>query len=284
MLYPENYAKKVEETLKPLGVKVALFDEKKLEKMGAGAILAVGQGSARKPYMVVMEYNGVGKSSKSPDLALVGKGVTFDTGGINIKSDTPAFGIYDMKFDMGGSAAIVGAFQSLATRKVKVHVVAAIALAENSVSSTAYLPSDVITTMSGLTVEITNTDAEGRMVMCDAMTYLQDKYDVDTVIDIATLTGAVLVPLGTEYGAVFTDDDDLWSSLDTAGQNSFDKLWRLPLDPIWEKDVKSDIADLKNRPVGGPFGAASKAALFLKKFVKKGTRWAPFGYSWTCMD
>lgn len=273
MLYPENYAKRIEEDLKPIGVKVTVFDEKKLLKMGAGALMAVGQGSARQPRLVIMEYNGLGKKSTKPSIGLAGKGVTFDTGGYNIKSDSPMFGIYDMKFDMAGSAAVVGAMQALAKRKAKIHIVAAVALAENSISSTAFLPSDVIKSLSGQTIEITNTDAEGRLVLCDAIWYLQDKYQVDTIVDLATLTGSVIVSLGLEYAGIFTDEDTLWAQIESAGKDSQEKVWRMPMDPAWEKDVDSDIADMKNRTTSGAAAASSKAAQFLRRFVKSGVKW-----------
>lgn len=273
-LYPESYAQRIKEELEPLGVKVTIFDYKKLQKMGAGGIIAVGQGSARKPCMVVMEYNGVGKKSSKPALGLVGKGITFDTGGYNIKSDGALFGVYDMKFDMGGSAAVVGAMKVLAGRKAKAHVVSAVSLAENSVSSEAFLPSDVIKTLSGQTVEILNTDAEGRLVMSDALWYLQDTYKVDKIMDLATLTGAVIVSLGFEYCGVFSDSQELVDQLYVASEKTGEKVWHMPMDPAWEKGLKSDIADFNNHPKPSGPAASSKAAQFLRRFIQNGVQWA----------
>lgn len=277
-LHPVTYAKHIEEQLKPVDVKVTIFDEKKLTKMGAGAIMAVGQGAVpeRQPRLVIMEYNGIGKSSKKPVLGLVGKGVTFDTGGFNIKSDGSMFGVYDMKFDMAGSAAIVGLMRTLARRKAKTHIVASVALAENSISDKAFLPSDVIKSLSGKTIEITNTDAEGRLVLCDALWYLQEKYGVETLMDMATLTGSIIIGVGLEYSGFYTDHDDIWAQVEQAGKTSQEKVWRMPMDEIWNKDLDSDIADMKNKATTGASAPSSKAALFLKRFIKKGVKWAHF--------
>lgn len=271
VLYPESFAEIVEKELKPLGVKVKILDEKKLEKMGAGGITNVGKGSARPPRLVILEYNGVGKSSKAPETALVGKGITFDTGGYCLK---PATGMSWMFFDMGGAGVVAGTMKALAQRKAKTHVVAALALAENMISSEAYRPSDIIKTLSGQTVEVINTDAEGRLVLCDAMTYLQKEYKPKKMIDVATLTGAIMVALGTEYGGVFTKDDELWGRFDEAAMRSGDKLWRMPIDENFSKEMESHIADLRNLGQESRFGGASTAAAFLEKFVEPGVAWA----------
>jgi leucyl aminopeptidase len=281
-LYPESFAKIVEKELKPLGVKVTIIDEKKLLKMGAGAIMAVGQGSARQPRMVVLEYNGKGKASKAPDIALVGKGITFDTGGYNIKTSN----MHWMQFDMGGAGIVSGVMKSLALAKSKKHVVAVLALAENMVSSNAYRPSDIIKSLSGQTVEILNTDAEGRLAMCDAMTYVQKEYKSKKLVDIATLTGACMVALGHEFGGVFTPDNAFWSKIETASNDTIDKAWRMPMTEAWDKEVKGSAADLKNLG-DGPYAGASTAAAFLKHFIEKDVSWAHFdvaGVVWSFKD
>lgn len=268
-LYPDSFAKIVEKELKPLGVKVKILDDKKLEKMGAGAITAVGKGSARKPRLAILEYNGLGKKSSKPSMGIVGKGITFDTGGYNVKTSN----MHWMQFDMGGAGTVAGAMKAIALNKEKVHVVAALALAENMVSDEAYRPSDIITSLSGQTIEVLNTDAEGRLVMCDAMTYLQNEYKVETLVDVATLTGACMIALGNEYGGAFTPSDELWQKIETAGGESGDKVWRMPLDEAWDKEVKGAHADLKNLG-DGSFAGASTAAAFLKAFVQEDVTWA----------
>ena len=202
-LYPESFATRIRDELRPLGVKVEIFDEKRLAKLGFGAHLAVGMGSARPPRLVVMQWAGKAGRKNKP-LALVGKGVTFDTGGISIK---PAGGMEDMKFDMCGAAAVAGTMKALALRRSNASVVAIVGLAENMVSRDAMRPGDIFTTLSGKTVEVLNTDAEGRMVLCDALTYAQRNYDPGLIIDLATLTGAMVVALGNEYAGAFVNDD-----------------------------------------------------------------------------
>ena len=268
-LYPDSFAKIVEKELKPLGVKVKVLDEKKLEKMGAGAIMAVGKGSARKPRLAILEYNGLGKKNSKPSMGIVGKGITFDTGGYNVKTSN----MHWMQFDMGGAGTVAGAMKAIALNKEKVHVVAALALAENMISDEAYRPSDIITSLSGQTIEVLNTDAEGRLVMCDAMTYLQNEYKVETLVDVATLTGACMIALGNEYGGAFTPSDELWRKIETAGGESGDKVWRMPLDEAWDKEMKGAHADLKNLG-DSSFAGASTAAAFLKAFVQEDVTWA----------
>lgn len=268
-LYPDSFAKRVEKELKPLGVKVKILDEKKLEKMGAGAIMAVGKGSSRKPRLAILEYNGLGKKSAKPSMGIVGKGITFDTGGYNVKTSN----MHWMQFDMGGAGIVAGAMKAIALNKEKVHVVAALALAENMISDEAYRPSDIIKSLSGQTIEVLNTDAEGRLVMCDAMTYLQNEYKVETLVDLATLTGACMIALGNEYGGAFTPSDGLWQKINAAGGEAGDKVWRMPLDEAWDKEVKGAHADLKNLG-DSSFAGASTAAAFLKAFVQEDVTWA----------
>ena len=270
-LNPDSFAKQITDIMKPLGVKVKIIDSKALMKMGAGAIMGVGQGSETPPCFVVMEYAGAGKAGKSKgwDTALVGKGITFDTGGYSLK---PPASQIDMKFDMCGAAAVVGAMAALGARQDKVNAVGIVALAENMVSSKAYRVNDVITSLSGKTVEVLNTDAEGRLVLADALTYIQQEYNPDTVIDLATLTGAAMVALGCEYGAVYSTDDALFETANTAAKITGEKIWRMPLDEIFDKEMKGEIADLRN--IGkGRWGGSCTAAAFLKQFVDKDRTW-----------
>ncbi len=271
VLYPQAYAEKIDAALSPLGVKVTILDENDLEKMGAGGIIAVGQGSRRPPRMVIMEYNGTGRNSKTPTVALVGKGITFDTGGISIK---PSASMAAMKYDMGGSAAVVGAMRALAGRQASSHVVAIVALAENMPDGNAYRPGDIIKSLNGKTVEIDNTDAEGRLVLMDALTYVQREYKPQTVIDLATLTGAVRVALGNVMAGVFSNADTLWNQINKAGNDVNELGWRLPLHQKFTQAMQtSDFADLTNSAPGGG-GGSSTAAGFLEQFIEPGTQWA----------
>ncbi len=281
-LYPDSYAKLIRSELKPLGVEVEIYDDKKLEKLGMGAIVAVGQGSARKPRMVIMRWNGAAKKTDKP-LGFVGKGVTFDTGGISIK---PGAGMDEMKMDMGGSAAVVGLMKTLALRKAKCNVVAIVGLAENMPSSTAYRPGDIITSYAGKTIEVLNTDAEGRLVLADCLTHIQNKYKPEFVINLATLTGAMMVALGHEYCGSFVNNDDLWGKMDKASKISGEKLWRMPLDKVWSKEVESGVADLRNLGKSRYAGACTAAA-FLGHFIDKDTKWAHMdiaGTAWRMSD
>ncbi|PZQ45218.1 MAG: leucyl aminopeptidase [Micavibrio aeruginosavorus] len=272
VLYPASYADIVVKILKPLGVQVEVLDEKKMEKLGFGAHLAVGVGSIRPPRVVVMRWNGAGSSKKSKGpLAFVGKGVTFDTGGISIK---PAAGMEEMKMDMGGSAAVVGLIRALALSKAKVDVVGVIGLAENMPSDRAYRPSDIVTSLSGKTIEVLNTDAEGRLVLCDALTYVQKTYKPSMIVDLATLTGAIMVALGYEYAGAFVNDDKLWSQLEKAGKDTGEKLWRMPLDQAYRDEMTNNITDLKNLGNLGRYGGSCSAAGFLEHFIETGTPWA----------
>lgn len=278
ILYPESYAALIAKELKPLGVQVEILDEKKMQKLGFGAHLAVGMGSIRPPRVVIMRWNGTntgtsGKSSKKikAPIAFVGKGVTFDTGGISIK---PAAGMEEMKMDMGGSAAVVGLMKALAVRKAKTDVVGIVGLAENMPSDRSYRPGDIITSLSGKTIEVLNTDAEGRLVLCDALTYVQRTYKPSMIVDLATLTGAIMVALGYEYAGVFANDDKLWSSLERAGKACGEKVWRMPLDEAYRNEMRSSTADLQNLGNLGRYGGACSAAGFLEHFIENGTKWA----------
>jgi len=272
-LYPESYAEKIKEELKPLGVEIEIFDEKKMQKLGFHAHYEVGKGSDRQPRVVVMRWNGkasTGKKSDTP-LALVGKGVTFDTGGISLK---PGAGMEDMKMDMGGSAAVVGLMKALALREAKTSVIGIVGLAENMPSSGSYRPGDVIQSMSGKTVEVINTDAEGRLVLIDSLTYVQKKYAPKAIIDLATLTGAIMVALGQEYSGAFVNKDDLWTGLEKASKVTGEKLWRMPLDEAYRKALESKVADINHLGNLGRYGGACTAAAFLESFIEGDTAWA----------
>jgi leucyl aminopeptidase len=271
VIYPDSYAKIIAKELKPLGVIVDILDEKKMKQLGFGAHLAVGQGSDKPPRVVIMRWMGKGAQSKDKPLALVGKGVTFDTGGYSIK---PAGGMEDMVMDMGGSAAVVGTMKALALSKAKANVVGIVGLAENMISGNAYRPGDIITSLSGKTIEVYNTDAEGRLVLCDALTYVQQKYKPSAVIDLATLTGAIMVALGYEYAGVFATSDQLWNRLDSASKDSGEKIWRMPLDEVYKKAMEGNVADLNNMGNMARYGGACTAAGFLQHFIEDGMDWA----------
>lgn len=283
-LYPESYARRIKENLKPLGVEIDILDEKKMAKLGMGAILAVGQGSERPPRMVIMRWRG-NKADNTPPLAFVGKGVTFDTGGISLK---PGPGMEEMKMDMGGSAAVVGLMMALAMRKAKVNVVAIVGLAENMPSGRACRPADIITSYAGKTVEILNTDAEGRLVLADALTYIQRQYKPRLIIDLATLTGAMMIALGHEYCGTFVTDDTLWAQMDAAGKDTGEKLWRMPLDEFWKSDMEGTVSDLQNMSkVSGRLAGSCTAAGFLWHFIEGETPWAHMdiaGTAWVKAD
>jgi leucyl aminopeptidase len=275
-LNPESYAEKCKE-LKSLGIKVEVLGEKELKKLGAGSLLGVGQGSAFESKLVVMTWNG-GKKKDNP-IAFVGKGVTFDTGGISIK---PSNGMEDMKYDMGGSAAVVGLMAALAGRKASVNVVGVIGLVENMPDGNAQRPSDVVKSMSGQTIEILNTDAEGRLVLADALWYTQEQFKPKFMVNLATLTGAIVVALADQYAGLFSNNDDLADRLSKSGEKSGEKLWRFPLTKEYDKMIDSKIADMKN--IGDGRGAGSiTAAQFLQRFVND-VPWAHLdiaGMAWT---
>lgn len=277
LIYPESYAHRIRDELVPLGIKVTLIDQQQLKKLGCNGILAVGEGSEKDSYLVILEYSN-GDASQAP-LAFVGKGVTFDTGGISIK---PSAHMDDMKYDMAGSGVVYGLFKTLALRKAKVNVIGALALVENMPSGSAYRPADVITSYSGQTIEVLNTDAEGRVVLADALWYVQEHFKPQLIIDLATLTGAMTVALGSEFAGLFSNDDDLSAKLIEASNFVEEKLWRMPLCKAFDKDIDSTVADMQNTGSGRGAGS-SVAAHFLKRFVKDDMKWAHLdiaGVSW----
>ncbi len=282
VLFPKSYAERIK-ALTQYGVDVEILGEREMKRLGMGALLGVSQGSPQEPQLVIMHWNGLGKKgAKTPPVALIGKGVTFDTGGISIK---PAAGMEDMKWDMGGSAAVVGAMMALAKRKAKANVVGVVALVENMPGGKAQRPGDVVKSMSGQTIEVINTDAEGRLILCDAMTYTQQRYKPKVMVDLATLTGAIIVSLGHEYAGMFTNDDELAKQLAAAGFASGDKLWRFPMTETYDKMINSQIADMKN--VGPREAGSITAAQFLKRFVNEGVSWAHLdiaGTAWSSKD
>jgi leucyl aminopeptidase len=267
ILYPESFVERCRARVAPLGIEVEVLDETQMAELGMGALLGVGQGSVRPPRILAMRWNGGGEGGKP--LVLVGKGITFDTGGISIK---PAQGMEAMKWDMGGAGAVAGAMVAIAGRKAKANVVGVCVLAENMPDGNAQRPGDVVTSMSGQTIEVINTDAEGRLVLADAITWAQRQYRPETVVDLATLTGAMIISLGHEYGGLFSNDDGLAAKLDAAGTASGDRLWRMPLGPAFDKLIESPIADMKN--VGPREGGSITAAAFIQRFVDPGVKWA----------
>jgi len=270
-------------TLTKLGVKVEVLDRPKIEKLKMGALLGVAQGSENEPRVVAMRWDGARRAKDKRPVAFVGKGVTFDTGGISIK---PAASMEDMKWDMAGAGAVIGLMRALAARKAKVNAVGVVGLVENMPSATAQRPGDVVRTMSGQTVEVINTDAEGRLVLGDAVWYCQKQFKPHTVVDLATLTGAIIVALGHEQAGVFANEDALADKLIAAGKASGENLWRMPLGEAYDKDINSDIADMKN--VGSGRGAGSTAgAQFIKRFIQDGVKWAHLdiaGVAWATKD
>jgi leucyl aminopeptidase len=281
IIYPETLAERCME-LKKLGVDVEVFDEPEMYKMGFGALLGVGQGSANESKMVIMKYNGLGKSSKTPPLAFVGKGVTFDTGGISIK---PAAGMDEMKWDMGGAGTVIGLMAALAGRKAKVNVVGAVGLVENMPGGNAQRPGDVVKSYSGQTIEVLNTDAEGRLVLADVLWYTQQHHKPSVIVDLATLTGAIIVALGTSRAGLFSNNDKVANQLFKAGEKTGEEVWRLPLAEVYDKQINSDIADMQN--IGKDREAGSiTAAQFLQRFVND-TPWAHLdiaGTAWSKKD
>ena len=266
ILYPAEFARRVKD-LEKLGLKVEILGEAEMEKLGMGSLLGVGQGSVRESQLAVIQWNG-GKAGEAP-IAFVGKGVCFDTGGISIK---PAEGMEDMKWDMGGAAAVTGTMIALAGRKAKVNVVGVLGLVENMPDGNAQRPGDVVVSMSGQTVEVINTDAEGRLVLADALWYTQERFKPKFMIDLATLTGAIIISLGLEYAGVFTNSDELAANIADAGPKVGEKSWRLPIPAEYERHIDSPIADVKNMG-NGRAGGSITAALFLQRFTN-GTPWA----------
>ncbi|MCK5622884.1 MAG: leucyl aminopeptidase [Alphaproteobacteria bacterium] len=275
VIYPESLAEQCKELTK-LGVKVEILDEKKMAKLGMDALLGVGLGSERESRIVVMSWDGAAKSKKP--VAFVGKGVTFDTGGISLK---PGAGMGEMKWDMGGSGTVIGLMKALAGRKAKANVVGLVGLVENMPDGKAQRPGDIVKSMSGQTIEILNTDAEGRLVLADVLWYCQDKFKPQFIVDLATLTGAIVIGLGHEYAGMFANDDKLADRLFAAGTATGEKVWRMPLHDNYDKKIKSDAADMKN--IGGRDAGSITAAQFLQRFVNK-TPWAHLdiaGMAWS---
>ena len=266
ILYPEEYARRVK-ALSKLGLEIEVLGEKEMKKLGMGSLLGVGQGSVRESQLVVMQWAGA-KDPKAQPIAFVGKGVCFDSGGISLK---PADGMEEMVTDMAGSAAVVGAMYALASRKAKVNAVGILGLVENMPDAGAQRPGDVVTSMSGQTIEVINTDAEGRLVLADALWYCQDRFKPKFMIDLATLTGAIVVALGKDLAGLYCNDETLAANLAAASKASDDVLWRMPLPAQYEKGLESGVADMKN--IGGRPGGSITAALFIQKFVN-GLAWA----------
>jgi leucyl aminopeptidase len=267
ILNPDEYAKRLN-SLKQFGLKINIYDKQKLKKMGMNALLGVGMGSIRGSYLVTMEWNGAKNNSKP--LAFIGKGVTFDTGGYSLK---PAKFMEDMTYDMAGSAAVVGLMKNLALRKSKINAVGVVGLVENMVSGNAQRPGDIVKSYSGKTIEVLNTDAEGRLVLADALTFAEKKFKPKFMIDLATLTGAIIVSLGSEYAGLFSNDDKLSKQILNAGEKVEEKLWRMPLHKNYDKLINSKNADMQNINYVGGAGSTT-AAQFLQRFIINNTPWA----------
>ncbi len=275
VLFPEEFARRAQ-ALKKLGVTVEVLDVPAMKKLGMNALLGVGQGSRKDSRTVIMRWNGGRKGDKP--VAFVGKGVCFDTGGISIK---PAAGMEDMKGDMAGAACVVGLMHALAARKARVNAIGAIGLVENMPDGNAQRPGDIVTTMNGQTIEIINTDAEGRLVLADVLHLVNTRYEPQFMVNLATLTGAILVALGTEYAGLFSNDDRLSERLAQAGQATGERVWRMPLGPEYDKMIDSKFADMKN--TGGRYGGSITAAQLLQRFVGK-TPWAHLDIAGTAMS
>jgi leucyl aminopeptidase len=279
ILNPAEFARRIE-ALAPIGLTVETFGPAEMANLGFGALLGVAMGSVNEARMVVMRWQGAPDPQAAP-VAFIGKGVTFDSGGISIK---PAAGMEDMKWDMAGAGAVVGAMAALAGRKARVNAVGLVGLVENMPSGTAQRPSDIVTTASGQTVEIINTDAEGRMVLADVLWYAQDRFHPIFMVDLATLTGGIIVSLGHEYAGLFCNNDELATRLTDAGAATEEKLWRMPLGEAYDKQLKSDIADMKH--VTGRPGGSITAAQFLQRFTNN-VPWAHLdiaGTAWSTKD
>jgi len=277
MLGPVEFAERVRE-LAGAGLEVEVLDEDRLEALKMGALLGVGQGSERPSRVVVMQWNGAKRSKKV--VCFVGKGVCFDTGGISMK---PAAGMEDMKGDMGGAACVAGTMLALARRKAAVNAVGLMGLTENMPSGKAQRPGDIVTSMSGQTIEVLNTDAEGRLVLADVLWYAQEHFKPSLIVDLATLTGAIMVALGKEYAGLFSNNDDLAKNLAKAGEATGEKVWRMPLGKAYDKLIDSKNADMKN--IGGRFGGAITGAQFIQRFLKdKSLPWAHIDIAGTAMD
>ena len=266
ILHPDEYAKRIS-SLKKVGLKINIYNEKNLKKLGMNALLGVGQGSIRGSYLVTMEWNGL--KDKSKPLAFVGKGVCFDTGGISLK---PAKFMEDMTYDMAGSATVVGLMKNLALRKAKINAVGVVGLVENMPGGNAQRPGDIVKSYSGKTIEILNTDAEGRLVLADALTFTEKKFKPKFMVDLATLTGAIIVALGSEYAGLFSNDDKLSKQILDAGEKVEEKVWRMPLHENFDKLIDSKNADMQNINYVGGAGSTT-AAQFLQRFILNKTPW-----------
>ena len=275
VLYPVEFAARAKE-LSKLGVKVQVLGEKEMAKLGMGALLGVGQGSIRESQLVVMQWQG--GAPKEKPVAFVGKGVCFDTGGISLK---PGAGMEDMKGDMGGAACVTGLMHTLAARKAKVNAIGILGLVENMPDANAQRPGDIVTAADGQTIEVINTDAEGRLVLADALWYAQTKFDPKFVIDLATLTGAIMVALGQDYAGLFSNNDELSERLTASGQRVDEKVWRMPMGESYDKMINSTFADMKN--VGSRYGGSITAAQFLQRFID-GRPWAHIDIAGTAMS
>ena len=267
IIYPESFVERCRKRFEGTSAELVVLDEAQMRELGMGALLGVGQGSVRDSRILAIKWLG-GADGEAP-MVFVGKGVTFDTGGISLK---PGAGMEDMKWDMGGAGAVAGAMLALAKRKAKANVIGVVGLVENMPDGNAQRPGDVVTSMNGQTIEVINTDAEGRLVLCDALHWSQEQFKPKRIVDFATLTGAIIISLGHEHAGLFSNDDALAADLDAAGKASGDAVWRMPVGPAYDKLIDSPIADMKNV---GPKGAGSiTAAQFLKRFIKDGTAWA----------
>jgi leucyl aminopeptidase len=275
ILVPAEFASRCRQLARS-GVKVEILNPQQMKRLGMGALLGVAQGSPHPPRLVVMRWNGGGRGEKP--VAFIGKGVTFDTGGISIK---PAAGMEDMKGDMAGAACVTGLMLALARRKAKVNAIGAIGLVENSVDGNAQRPGDIVKSMSGQTIAVLNTDAEGRLVLADVLTYVQQRFKPRFMVNLATLTGAILVALGKEHAGLFSNNDELSERLSAAGLVTGEKVWRMPLTPEYDKLIDHDVADMKN--IGGRNAGSITAAQFLQRFVKD-VPWAHLDIAGTAID
>ncbi len=281
VIYPKSFVTQAK-SLEKLGIKVTALGVAQMKKLGMGALLGVGQGSERESQLLVLEWRGAPRAKTKAPFAVVGKGVTFDTGGISIK---PAGGMEDMKWDMGGAGVVVGLMRALAGRKAKANVVGICGLVENMPSGTAQRPGDIVTSMSGQTIEVLNTDAEGRLVLADALWYVQEKYKPRAIVDLATLTGAIIIALGHAHAGLFANDDTLSEQLTAAGRAVDEPVWRMPLGKDYDKLIDSEAADMKN--IGNRSAGSITAAQFIQRFIKEGTPWAHLdiaGVTWSSKD
>ena len=268
VLFPKEYVNRLIK-LRKIGIKVTIYNEAKMKKLGMNSLLGVGKGSSKDSYLVTLEYYG-NKKSRDKLFSFVGKGVCFDTGGISLK---PARFMEEMKYDMAGSAVVSGLMQSLALRKAKINVVGVVGLVENMPGGNAQRPGDIVKSYSGKTIEVLNTDAEGRLVLADALTFTEKKFKPKFIIDLATLTGAIIVSLGEEYAGLFSNNDELSEKLYKVGLEVNEKVWRLPLNKNYDKLINSSIADVQNINYAGGAGSIT-AAQFLQRFILKNTPWA----------